>query len=425
MVTPAEIVETAGIADKLELLLETQFWSPEQRDAWRRERLDEVLAAAARSPRGRERFPAGAPFAALPPLTRQELAERPEDLRSGIAGPVLRNLTSGSSGRPVAVEQGAQWVGFESAVRLRHWEWWGLGRRALPEVLVAIRAAADDPPVRRVRETPAHFLVNPYAVTPRTAAEIHRALRDAAPIRLIDGVPSQVAALASAFEEAGVDGTELGLEVAVIGGEVIEPQQREVVERVFGCRTSALYGATECRVTACECPEGSLHVNDELVWLELLDAGDAPVAPGALGDVHVTPLHALEAPLVRYGLGDVATWIDEPCPCGRTLPRLDVALGRREEMVRLRDGSLLHPRLFRTIYERALGDALLAFHTVQTGAGAFRAELALRPGTPPPEAAQLEAEAGRYLGEPVQVEVHVVAFRPPEPGKRRSFTYAA
>jgi predicted TIM-barrel fold metal-dependent hydrolase len=81
--------------------------------------------------------------------------------------------------------------------------------------------------------------------------------------------------------------------------------------------------------------------------------------------------------------------------------------------------------MLRAIYEGMLGEALLGFHTVQTGPGRFRAELSMRPGTPAPRAADLEAAVAEYLREPVQVEVHEVALRPAARGKRRSFTYAA
>jgi phenylacetate-CoA ligase len=128
-------------------------------------------------------------------------------------------------------------------------------------------------------------------------------------------------------------------------------------------------------------------------------------------------------PLLRYRLGDVAAWVDGDCACGRTLARLDVRIGRLEEMVRAPDGALVHPRFLRSIYERCLGPSVRAFHTVQDGPASFTVQLDLDGELDPGAERRLEREISRYLGAPVSVRVEGVPPAPAE-GKLRTFTRA-
>ncbi|NIR65644.1 MAG: phenylacetate--CoA ligase family protein, partial [candidate division Zixibacteria bacterium] len=43
-------------------------------------------------------------------------------------------------------------------------------------------------------------------------------------------------------------------------------------------------------------------------------------------------------PLIRFQLGDVATWSSEPCACGRSMPIIQEVLGRIEDVVVGPDG---------------------------------------------------------------------------------------
>jgi phenylacetate-CoA ligase len=47
--------------------------------------------------------------------------------------------------------------------------------------------------------------------------------------------------------------------------------------------------------------------------------------------------------MIRYWAGDIARWTDEPCPCGRTYPRLpDGIYGRADDMFVVR-GENVYP----------------------------------------------------------------------------------
>src|SRR5439155_1591632 len=72
---------------------------------------------------------------------------------------------------------------------------------------------------------------------------------------------------------------------------------------------------------AMECREGkgALHVFDDHFLPEVVDAGTGePVGGGELGELVLTTLTKEALPVIRYRTGDMTTWVDEGCPCGRT-----------------------------------------------------------------------------------------------------------
>jgi phenylacetate-CoA ligase len=88
------------------------------------------------------------------------------------------------------------------------------------------------------------------------------------------------------------------------------------------------YTSSECGYMALQCPEHDhLHVQSELLLIEVLDANDRPCQPGEVGRVVVTPLHGFATPLIRCEIGDEAE-VGEPCACGRGLPVLKRIVGR-------------------------------------------------------------------------------------------------
>ena len=417
-----DVVRLADIPSKVALLLRSERWSDAARTRWRARKLAELVAAARAIPAWRERLPAGpASIHDLPLLEREELQTCEDRLRHpDPGGPVAYQYTSGSSGRQVRVAHDPATVGYAAAARLRQRSWFGLPPRDLPQADLRT-AAAGDPLVQLRREDPPSFWVNPFRLDEHTVAAAHAELAAAGGVRLLGARSSLFAQWAQAYERAGCDARELGARLAIVGGEMTHPDQRRAVEQVFGCPVAEMYGAHEIMMIACECAAGSLHVNEELVWLEVLRRDRSPAQPGERGEVVVTSLHNRTVPLVRYRLGDSAALLPGRCPCGRTLARVDLHVGRLVEMVRRRDGSLVHPGFLRAIYCGLFDDVLVAFHTVQEAIGAFTVHLHLRAPAPEGLAERLEHEIAAYLGEPATVRLEPAPVRPGA-GKLSDFT---
>jgi phenylacetate-CoA ligase len=96
-----------------------------------------------------------------------------------------------------------------------------------------------------------------------------------------------------------------------------------------------------------------MHLWQDIVYTEVCHPETfRPVPYGAEGTPVYTHLERTSQPMIRLVSGDRARWVDAPCPCGRTYPRLPHGLyGRLDDMVIVRGEN---------IYPSAIEDTLRA-----------------------------------------------------------------
>jgi phenylacetate-CoA ligase len=119
---------------------------------------------------------------------------------------------------------------------------------------------------------------------------------------------------------------------------------RELAEQAFGVTPFDVYVAAELGTLGWECPveRGTLHLNDDMQIVEILDQNDEPLPDGETGQVVVTQLCCLAQPLLRYRLGDLAARIPGRCACGRGLARISPVQGRSRHVIRMPDGRVIY-----------------------------------------------------------------------------------
>ncbi len=112
------------------------------------------------------------------------------------------------------------------------------------------------------------------------------------------------------------------------------------------------YASTEMQTAFTECSAGrGGHLQPELVIVELLDENNQPVPPNTPGEVTITTLGVEGMPLLRYKTGDICTFDDEPCTCGRTSLRLSPIIGRKKQMIKFKGTTLYPPAMFDLLNE--------------------------------------------------------------------------
>jgi phenylacetate-CoA ligase len=118
------------------------------------------------------------------------------------------------------------------------------------------------------------------------------------------------------------------------------------------------YGLSEVPgpALAFECDERSgLHLSEDHFLAEVIDpAGDVAVEPGMPGELVLTTLTTRAFPLIRYRTGDKVRWLEGPCPCGRTLRRMEWLRERSDEAMVIR-GVKVYPRQLKALLQRILG----------------------------------------------------------------------
>ena len=79
-----------------------------------------------------------------------------------------------------------------------------------------------------------------------------------------------------------------------------------------------------------------VNMNVECI-IEIVDPKTGKNLPdGEIGEIVITTLHKEGAPLIRYRTHDLSRIIPGECPCGSKYPRIDVILGRTDDMVKVK-----------------------------------------------------------------------------------------
>jgi len=279
----------------------------------------------------------------LPVLRRAEL-HGPTDRRSDVApNDMICKQTSGTTGEPLLFgfeQDSEQW---RRALKMRGYGWAGL-RPGDRTVHFWGARLPTQPPLRALAKVALDRALHREHYFPCDVMSDER-LHEAA--ELIERVqPRALICYAQAGAELArfIHRNRLRAwnDIAVIcGAERLTPSDRADLQVAFGPRVFDTYGCREVMLIGAECEEhAGLHVSMENLVVEIVvtEHGVERLArAGETGEVVITDLHNLAMPFIRYANGDVATaGSQEPCRCGRTLPRIDAVQGRISEA--LRDG---------------------------------------------------------------------------------------
>lgn len=110
------------------------------------------------------------------------------------------------------------------------------------------------------------------------------------------------------------------------GAEVLDPIDREIVERASGRRVREIYMATE-GLFAVGCRHGTLHLAEDVVRFEFEDVpGRGLVVP------IVTDLVRRVQPMIRYRMNDLLELSGTGCPCGSPFQAVARIHGRMDDV---------------------------------------------------------------------------------------------
>jgi len=152
--------------------------------------------------------------------------------------------------------------------------------------------------------------------------------------------PSYGLFLAETALQMGVDLRETRLRVGFFGAEPWSPRMRDEIESKLGIAALDTYGLSEVigPGVAAECSfKNGMHLYEDHFLPEVVDpASGEPLPPGQKGELVLTTLTKEALPLIRYRTGDITSLRPEPCPCGRTLVRMERITGRTDDMLIVR-----------------------------------------------------------------------------------------
>jgi phenylacetate-CoA ligase len=123
----------------------------------------------------------------------------------------------------------------------------------------------------------------------------------------------------------------------------VDQELRAKTLEAFGAKILNRYSTEEFGYLAIQCSEHEhLHALQFHNFIEIVDDEGNPCGVGEIGRVLVTSLTNPGMPLIRYELGDYASW-QEPCPSGFSLPVINTEITRIRDVLVDSDGVSFVP----------------------------------------------------------------------------------
>ncbi len=188
------------------------------------------------------------------------------------------------------------------------------------------------------------------------------------------GTPSFLMTLIKKAEDKGYNFRhDFKIKRAAVGGEPLSSSLRNELENNYGISVFNIFGTADIQWVGYECEyKTGMHIAEELL-MEIVDPQTGKqVKAGEVGEIVVTSFDETY-PLIRFGLGDLACLSDEPCPCGRTSPRLIKFAGRVRDVIRVR-GRFIYPNDVRKAIENF---SEVSKYQIIVSRSAYRDELTL------------------------------------------------
>lgn len=180
--------------------------------------------------------------------------------------------------------------------------------------------------------------------------DLCRQYLDAFKPSVLAGAPSFLRRLAIELDKSEFNFKESGIKKLICVGESLKNREMETnmigkrLENIWGASAYDNYTITEINDSFCECSERKGgHTHPELIYAEIVDEQGKPVPDGTPGELVATTLGIEGMPLVRYRTGDITFRVPGTCPCGRNSARIGPILGRTNEVIRTKKGTLIYP----------------------------------------------------------------------------------
>lgn len=177
----------------------------------------------------------------------------------------------------------------------------------------------------------------------------------------LTGYPSFLALLA----KEKVAGTlKIEPKLLACSAELLSSEVYAALRQAFNCPVLNNYCSTEGGEIAMSCSEGHLHLNEDWIIVEPVDAQYRPVGLGEWSDgILITDLTNYVQPIIRYYVNDSVKISVSECKCGSSLPILEIS-GRTGDSLCFNGATMTYPA-FAGIMLDCKG--VLNWQLVQTG----------------------------------------------------------
>jgi len=347
-------------------------------------------------------------FQRMAVLTRADLLDNGEQMISSCSPRcrLQRRLSAGSTGQPVGVYLDARRL--RLSVTEEIWaDGWSGWRPGEPVAQIWGDDGRDGGAGLLRRWVRGHVLSPGFVVDARrldrgSFAEFVRYYRSWRP-RLVVAYASALRLLSEFLLEERIS---LEAPRAVISSaELLDESTRALAERAFASPVLDRYGCREAGLLAFQCGRcGRYHVNMLRIYLEIVRDDGRAAAPGECGRVLLTDLGNFAMPLIRYEVGDLASWAPgRSCPCGTGAECLGKIEGRTSDFLCSPRGDRIHRAYFNSLILSVPG--VRQYRLVQESLRSVRLEVVRSGSTEPAALGDLCEKIRQALGGDCEVRL--------------------
>ena len=154
----------------------------------------------------------------------------------------------------------------------------------------------------------------------------------------INGYTSAIVQFAKFLEQKKIVLKEVcpTLKICIVTSEMLFEDDRALLETQFGIPVINEYGAAELGLIAFQNPKGDWQLNQDDLFVEILDENGAVLPYGKEGRVVITSLYNKAHPFIRYDIGDIGVVLKDPSSRALILNSL---IGRSDDIIILPSGK--------------------------------------------------------------------------------------
>ncbi len=253
-------------------------------------------------------------------------------------GVIVSGATSGTTGTPLVIKQSMASVVREQAFVARHLNWAGFksgDKRAWIRGDMIVPLSQKEGPFWRYSWFENMIMLSSFHMSPNNLQHYIDAMADYG-VEVIQAYPSSIVTLAKHLDinDQYYSGK---LKSIVTSSESLSQEDKQLIEKRFGCVVFDWYGLFERVAAIGSCEYGRYHILSDYSHVELIDVGDGR------HEIIGTNFNNDLQPLIRYRTGDHVYLSNETaCPCGRVFPVIDRIEGRIGDYLLGEDGQKIH-----------------------------------------------------------------------------------
>lgn len=280
----------------------------------------------------------------LPVITKEMISVKAEDFfdNSMRRSQWKQGQTGGSTGTPFKYRISPRFNDMGFAIL---WRGWGRGGYRLGDRLAVLAGGSLVQKVKNNKTKALEFALNlrkysSYGVDERMFRDYFEDMR-AWQVDYLQGYVSSIYEYAKFLEKNNL---KLKLKAIFTTSEMLLIGEREFIQKVFNCKVFNTYGLNDGGVSAFECSLGSMHIDMERAYLEVVD-DDGRSLIDKVGRIVATSLINDATFFIRYDTGDLGRVSPDACKCGSPYPVLSELSGRKTDALHINNKMIGSPVL--------------------------------------------------------------------------------